>query len=232
MDWGWFLPEPVSTFGERIDGLYDLILWITGAIFVLTEALLVWFIVKYRHKEGRRAEYSHGSQRLEIVWTVVPFVLVLLIAWVSADVWLDAKVIDRTPLAEGDVVVRVTAKQFEWNVTYAGADGRLDTDDDFVKRNQLHVPVGRNVRIELLAEDVIHSFFLPELRVKQDAVPGMMIPVWFSATRAGEYPIACAELCGWGHYKMAGRVRVVSNEEYERFLAELEAEWFSNGMEN
>ncbi|HUP20992.1 MAG TPA: cytochrome c oxidase subunit II [Gemmatimonadota bacterium] len=219
MNWSWFLSEPVSTFGARIDSIYYVILWITGAVFVLTEGLLVYFVIKYRHREGRRAHYSHGNAKLEVAWTVIPFVIVLAIAWVSAEAWLEAKVPDRTAVAEGDVTMRVMAKQFEWNVTYAGPDGQLDTDDDFVKRNQLHVPVGAAVRIELMAEDVIHSFFLPDLRVKQDAVPGMMIPVWFQATRAGEYPLACAELCGLGHYRMRATLTVHEPDAYQEWLA-------------
>lgn len=219
MNWSWFLSEPVSTFGERIDSIYYVILWITGAIFVLTEGLLVYFVVKYRRREGRRAHYTHGSAKLELTWTVIPFILVLVIAWVSAQAWLEAKVPARTPVSADDLNLRVTAKQFEWNVTYPGPDGRLDTDDDFVKRNQLHVPVGRNVRIELTSDDVIHSFFLPDLRVKQDAVPGMMIPVWFSATETGEYPLACAELCGLGHYRMRASLTVHEAEGFREWMA-------------
>lgn len=211
--------EPVSSFGERIDFIYYVILWITGAVFVLTEGLLLWFLVKYRRREGRRAHYTHGSTKLEIAWTVVPFIIVLGIAWVSAQVWLEAKVPARTAAAGDDLALRVTAKQFEWNVTYPGADGEFDTADDFVKRNQLHVPVGRSIRVELRAEDVIHSFFLPDLRVKQDAVPGMMIPVWFQATKAGEYPLACAELCGMGHYRMRATLTVHEPDAFEEWLS-------------
>ena len=181
------MSEPVSTFGSEIDSIYYVILVITGVIFVLVEGALIVFMLKYRHREGRRAEYSHGHTTLEAVWTIVPFVLVMVIAWMSMDVWLEAKIADNH--APGDALpLRVTAKQFEWNVTYPGPDEKLDTADDFVKRNQLHLPVGRAVRVDLASEDVIHSFFLPEFRVKQDAVPGMVIPVWFEATAAGEYP--------------------------------------------
>lgn len=219
MNWSWLMSEPLSTFGERIDSLYYMILWITGAVFLLTEGLLVYFVLRYRRREGRKAHYSHGNTRLELTWTVIPFILVMGIAWMSADVWHDAKVVERTEIAEGDVSLRVTAKQFEWNVTYPGPDGELDTDDDFVKRNQLHVPVGRKVRIDLASEDVIHSFFIPEFRVKQDAVPGMVIPVWFSATEAGEYPLACAELCGLGHYRMRASVTVHEPDAFEEWVA-------------
>lgn len=219
MNWGWLLPEPVSTFGSEIDSIYYLILVITAVIFVLVEVALVVFMVKYRHREGRRAEYSHGNTRLEVVWTVVPFVLVMVIAWMSMRVWLEAKVANGHAPADA-LTLRVTAKQFEWNVTYPGPDEKLDTADDFVKTNQLHVPVGRAVRIELSSEDVIHSFFLPDFRVKQDAVPGMTIGVWFEPTTAGEYELACAELCGLGHYSMNASVTVHETGAFESWVSE------------
>lgn len=221
MNWDWMLPEPVATFGAEIDGLYYLILAITGAVFVVVEVALIVFLVRYRHQEGRRAEYSHGSKKAEFVWTLVPFVLVMFIAYASHDVWLEAKVADRTGSAPaGALPLRVIAKQFEWNVTYPGGDERLDTGDDFTVRNQLHIPVGRAVRIELMSEDVIHSFFLPDLRVKQDAVPGMLIPVWFQATVIGEYPLACAELCGLGHYRMRASLTVHEADAYSAWVTE------------
>jgi cytochrome c oxidase subunit 2 len=113
----------------------------------------------------------------------------------------------------------ILAKQFEWHVSYPGADGRLGTPDDFSMRNQLHVPVNRAVVATLEAEDVIHSFFVPQFRVKQDAVPGMHIQVWFQPTKVGKYEIGCAELCGLGHYRMRGMVTVHSQEDYDRWVA-------------
>jgi cytochrome c oxidase subunit 2 len=220
MNWSWMLPEPASGLGPEIDSIYYLILVITGAIFFLVEVALVVFIVRYRRKEGRQAAYTHGHTKLEVVWTLVPFVLVLVIAFMSMNVWLEAKAAERTRVAEEGYPLRVTAKQFEWNVTYPGPDERLDTDDDFTKRNQLHLPVGRGVRVQLGSEDVIHSFFIPDFRVKQDAVPGMMIPVWFQPTRTGEFPLGCAELCGLGHYRMKGSVTVHELEEFDQWVAE------------
>ena len=204
MDWGF--PENVSTFGDRIDATYGAIFIVTAVAFVIVEAALLIFIVLYRHRPGRRAQPIHGNTRLEIAWTLLPAVGVLFLAGTSVNVWLDIKKAERFP--RGALELAVRAKQFEWNATYPGADGRLGTPDDFTKRNQLHVPVGRPVRVTLTAEDVIHSFFLPHFRVKQDAVPGMEIPVWFEATRTGEYVLGCAELCGLGHYRMRGKVTV------------------------
>jgi cytochrome c oxidase subunit 2 len=220
MNWSWLLPEPVSTYGSEIDSIYYLILVITAAIFVLVEVALVVFMVKYRRREGRRAEYSHGNTKLEVVWTVVPFILVMVIAWMSIQVWLEAKIANEAHVPADALPLRVAAKQFEWNVTYPGPDEKLDTADDYVKRNQLHLPVNRAVRIDLTSEDVIHSFFLPDMRVKQDAVPGMVIGVWVQPTKAGEYSLGCAELCGLGHYRMKGSVTVHEAEAFRSWVME------------
>lgn len=214
----WQLPENVSTFGGEIDSLYTLILWIAAAIFVLVEVALVVFIVRYRHREGRKAAYIHGHTAAEVAWTVIPFAIVVFLAFRSGSTWMKVKAADAKPADA--LELRITAKQFEWNVTYPGADGRLGTADDFVKRNQLHIPAGRPVWVTLASEDVIHSFFLPQFRVKQDAVPGMEIPVWFEATRAGEFTLGCAELCGTGHTRMKGSVTVHEPEAFERWQTE------------
>jgi cytochrome c oxidase subunit 2 len=114
----------------------------------------------------------------------------------------------------------VVPRQFEWNITYPGPDRLLDSDDDFTIRNELHVPVDRPVVVRLSSEDVIHSFFIPAFRVKQDALPGRRINVWFEATDTGEFELACAELCGLGHYRMRGRVIVHPQDEYEQWLTD------------
>jgi cytochrome c oxidase subunit 2 len=215
MDWGF--PVNVSTFGDQIDATYGAIFVATAIMFVIVEVMLIYFVIRYRHREGRRAIPVHGNLKLEIVWTVVPFIGVMVIALMSVTVWLDIKKADRFPADALELGVH--AKQFEWNITYPGPDGRLGTDDDFQKRNQLHIPVGRPVRVTLTAEDVIHSFFLPHFRVKQDAVPGMQIPVWFEATTPGDYVLGCAELCGLGHYRMRAAVTVHSAEDFEAWLA-------------
>jgi len=210
MNWSWMMPETVSTYGPAIDQLYYVILVITGVVFFLTEGALIAFLVMYRHKEGRKAAYIHGSTKAEVVWTVVPFLIVMAIALASKSSWDLVKNPANFPADAMRLVV--TAKQFEWNVTYPGADGRIGTADDFTVRNQLHFPVNRAVRVNLRSEDVIHSFFLPEFRLKQDAIPGREIPVWFEATRAGEFTLGCAELCGLGHYRMRGTVVVHPTE--------------------
>jgi len=211
-----WLPENVSTFGSTIDSLFYLIYVITGVIFLLVSITMIAFLVLYRRREGVRAGYTHGSQTLEIVWTVVPAIILVVLTVLSARGWRDIKM--RQPPA--DVLVKVIGKQFNWRMIYPGPDGAFGGADDLELANELHVPVDRNVVVELESEDVIHSFFLPHLRVKQDALPGRTILVWFNAMRAGRYEIACAELCGFGHYNMRGWLTVHSPEEYAAWVAQ------------
>jgi cytochrome c oxidase subunit II len=211
-----WLPDGLSSYSAEIDSLFYLILWITGIIFAIVQVTLLVFIFRYRHREGRRAFHIHGNLRAEIIWTTIPFVLVIAIAALSMGPWLRLRDVNRFPPAA--LEVGIMAKQFEWLVTYPGPDGQLDTDDDFTSRNRLDLPVGRVVHVYLEAEDVIHSFFLPEFRVKQDAVPGMRIPVWFQPEQTGEYVLGCAELCGLGHYRMKGTVTVHEGDAFDRWL--------------
>jgi cytochrome c oxidase subunit II len=210
------LPENVSTYGGQIDGLFKLILWITGVIFVVVELLLLFFLFRYRHREGRTARYTHGSNRLEVIWTIVPAVICVVLALLSRRSWAEIK----QNMPKQAMNIEITAEQFAWNIRYPGPDGKLETPDDIVTLNQLHFPVGRPVIVTLHSKDVIHSFFLPEFRVKQDAVPGMTTRIWLEATRVGNWEIACAELCGLGHFRMKGFVTVETPEEFERWLVE------------
>lgn len=214
--WSWILPQSVSTYGPDIDRLYYIILGITGVVFVVTQVLLVWFLVRYRHREGQRAAYIHGSTRAEVFWTAGTFVIVLFLALYSRGLWAEIK--DPARFPADALQVDVVAKQFEWNVTYPGPDEQLGTDDDFTVRNELHVPVDRPVQVNLQSEDVLHSLFIPDLRVKQDAVPGKVIPVWFEVTATGMYPIGCAELCGNAHTRMRGTLHVHGAEDYRAFV--------------
>ena len=214
-DWSWGLPEGFSTVSGDIDAIYYVILWITGVIFVITEVLLVYFIVRYRHKEGRKAAFDHGSTKVEIAWTMIPLVIVIGIGLVSAGVWHRVK----RDVPPGGLELIVTARQFEWDVTYPGPDGELGTGDDFSTLNALHAPEDRPVVVTLRAEDVLHSFFIPEFRIKQDAVPGRDITVWFEAVQPGEYTLGCAELCGIGHTTMNGTIMVYTAADYEAWAA-------------
>jgi len=211
-----WLPEDVSTFGPQIDSLFYLIYYITAVTFILVTALMVVFLVIYREKEGRRATYTHGNTTLEIIWTIVPAAILIVLSFMSVSTW--AKVKRHAP--DSDFEVGVTAKQFNWEIAYPGPDGKVGTDDDVKFDNDLHVPVNKVVRVQLASRDVIHSFFLPNLRLKQDAVPGRTILVWFEATKPGKYELPCAELCGFGHSGMKGWLYVHTPEEYQQWASQ------------
>ena len=210
------LPEQASTYANEIDSLFHLIMWITGIVFVIVEFLLFYFLWKYRHREGREVHYTHGNNRLEVIWTIVPALICVMLALLSRRLWEDIK--ERMPADA--MPIEVVGEQFAWNIRYPGADGKFATPDDIVTLNQLHFPVGKPVVATLMSKDVIHSFFLPEFRVKQDAVPGLKTRIWFEATHVGNWEIACAELCGLGHYRMKGFVTVDTPENFQKWLAE------------
>jgi cytochrome c oxidase subunit II len=238
--YGHWLPENINEHGGVIDELYYFIMYLTGVIFVGTGIALFWFLWKYDSYRNRGpVQFTHGSHTLEVVWSILPAATLLFIAIYQMNAWADHKmrrpVFDIGPdLKEGtdddiyqEPLAQVTGRQFEWRIRYAhpGADGRPGTtDDNFFTVNDLHVPVNEDVVLQIESEDVLHSFFLPHLRVKQDVVPGMKQFVWFNANRTGVYDIVCAELCGWGHYKMKGRLTVESREDFDRWLAEQYAE--------
>jgi cytochrome c oxidase subunit 2 len=211
-----YLPEDVSTYGKEIDSLFYLIYYITGAVFLLVVAAMVLFLVMYRHREGRKAVYSHGNTTLEIVWTIVPTLILVVLTILSVPTW--ARIKNQVP--ETDLKIRITAKQFNWEVRYPGPDGQFDTADDKVFDNEVHVPTGKPVVLLLRSRDVIHSVFLPNLRFKQDTVPGREIPTWFEATKPGKYEMPCAELCGFGHSGMKGWLHVHTPEDYATWVKE------------
>jgi cytochrome c oxidase subunit 2 len=211
----WLLPPGASTFVGEIDWLYNTILVICGIAFVLTEAALIWFLVKYRGRPGRRATYHHGNAKAEYIWTSVTAIVVVWIGLASAGGWHRIKSSEGIPADAYPMAIQ--AKQFEWHFTYPGPDGRIGTPDDFTVRSQLHVPVNRPIVATMESEDVIHSFFVAPFRIKQDVVPGMHIRVWFQPTQVGTYELGCAELCGLGHYRMRAVVTVHTQQEYDRW---------------
>jgi cytochrome c oxidase subunit 2 len=234
----WWVPDLASIHGGAIDDQLVLTLAISGLVFFLAHLGLGYFIWKYRARGSERASYWHESPKLETTWTVITAIVFIGLAIQGNRVWASYF---RAETPSDAVTVEVTAQQFAWNVRYAGADGKfgrvdpklindslgeyLGVDpndpagqDDVVAQNIIAVPVNRAVRVLLRSKDVTHSFFLPQMRVKQDAVPGMMIPVQFTATKAGEYELACAELCGMQHYKMRGRLLVMPQTEFDDWL--------------
>ncbi|HEX9636071.1 MAG TPA: cytochrome c oxidase subunit II [Acidobacteriota bacterium] len=209
-----WLPLNASTYGADIDSMFFLITWITGITFVLVQVTLLVFLFLYRDRGTRRAYYTHGSASLEVVWTVIPSIILVVLAFLSKAKWDEIKV-DTPP---GDIRVEVIGKQFNWEVVYPGPDREFGTGDDLTIDNQLHVPVDKVVVVSLKSIDVIHSFFVPQLRIKQDAVPGRTISVWFEATREGVYEIPCAELCGFGHSGMKGLLTVHNQTDYDAWI--------------
>jgi cytochrome c oxidase subunit 2 len=216
---GYWLPRDISRHGHQIDHLFYFVLVLTGVVFVATEGVLFWFLWRYDSATNRDpAAYTHGSHNLEVIWTILPAATLLFIAIYQMNAWADVKM--RAPPGMRPTV-EVTARQFEWRLRYPGPDNRFGTLDDIHHVNDLHVPVDTDILVDLKSMDVLHDFFLPHLRIKQDAVPGMNIPVWFRATEIGTYDLVCAELCGWGHYKMKGRLTVESRDAYDQWLAEM-----------
>ena len=222
LNWLAWLPENVSTFGADVDAVIALIWYNTLVWFVLTFGVIGVFLVRYRRRAGRPAAYVKGERLREALWLLVPVAVVLVIdLWLDfqgAPVWAKVK-LERPP---GALSIQVTGKQFNWEVVYAGPDGVFGTADDRQFENELHVPVGKPVRLVLKAKDVIHSLFLPNLRLTQDMVPGRTIDGWFQATKPGKYELPCAELCGFGHSGMKGYLYVHPEEEYNQWV---KAQW-------
>jgi cytochrome c oxidase subunit 2 len=212
-----WLPRDVSEHGRTIDHLFMFILWLTGVVFVATEVVLFWFMWRYDQRGNREpVKFTHGSHSLEVVWTILPAATLLFIAIYQMDAWAASKM--RAPKIPP--TVEVLGRQFEWRLRYPGPDGKLYTADDIHTVNDLHLPAGEEVLLVIKSEDVLHSFFLPNLRIKQDLVPGMRQAVWFKARETGKFDLVCAELCGWGHYKMKGQLTLETPEQFREWLAQ------------
>lgn len=240
----WWLPELISEHGAAVDRQFVLTLIVAGAVFFLAQAALGYFIWRFRARSGGRASHWHENSKLETTWTVATAILFAGLAIGGNRVWARYYL---TPAPADAVTVEVTAQQFAWNIRYPGPDRKFgrtsaslindananflgldDKDpaakDDITTQNIMAIPVNKPVRVILRSKDVTHSFFVPQLRVKQDAVPGMAITVHFTAVKQGEYEIACAELCGMQHYKMRGRLLVLQPAEYENWLKQRAAQ--------
>ncbi len=213
----WWLPMGASAAAAGIDHHFTVSFILMGVVFVAAQLALGYLAWKYRAGgSSSKAEYSHGNTTLELVWTVLTAVLFVGMNLMSSSIWAS----ERFRQAEAEAVhVEVTGMQFAWYFRYPGPASK----DDVVS-GVMVVPVNREVEVILRAHDVIHSFFVPQMRFKQDAVPGLAIHMHFTPIQTGEYEIACAELCGLGHYKMHGMLKVVSQEEFDKWLAAREAE--------
>ena len=242
----WWLPAGMSAAAGGIDHQFAVTFLLMGIVFVLAQCGLGLFAWKYRDRgDATKVEYSHGNIKLEVLWTGLTAIMFIGLNLMGSPIWAA----ERFEPAKSDAVpVEVTGMQFAWYFRYPGIDGKygktdptlidpssgneaaigLDTSDaaakDDIIAGTMYLPVDREVDLTLRAIDVIHSFFVPSMRFKQDAVPGLAIHMHFTPTHTGDYEIACAELCGLGHYKMHGMLKVVSQADYDKWIAEREAE--------
>jgi cytochrome c oxidase subunit II len=234
------LPVQASTHAAEIDQMISLVHWLMAILFVGWGIFFLFVLVRFRSGANPRASYTGAkgkiSKGLEVAVAVVE---VILLVFYAIPAW--AKRVKAFPAENEAVVVKVVGEQFAWNVQYPGPDGKfgrtdvklvaadnplgLDrTDpaakDDVTTINQLNLPVDRPVLVHLSSKDVIHSFSLYEMRVKQDAIPGMSIPVWFIPNRVGNYEIACSQLCGLGHFRMRGFLTIQTADEYQKWMSD------------
>ena len=229
------LPPCATTSGEQVDFIIKIIFWLTAVVFVLVQGTYIYYLIAYRRRPGIPAHYSHGNNTLEIIWTTLPTIIFLALAIYSNRVWEEI----HRPAPENSLTIDVSSYQFGWEMRYPGVSGKLapidirkisptnrwgtDAEDPRTAQDvistELVIPVGRPVHLLLHARDVIHSFYVPEFRLYQDCVPGRTIGwVWFQATRTGNFQIACNQLCGTGHYNMKAPIKVVSEEEYQKWI--------------
>lgn len=231
----WWFPLALNAHALEFDRWFSWNLAVAGFVFLGVQLVLAWVVLRRRDR-GQRAASFDGSLRLELLWTAVTAGVLIGAAAAGTTLW-SAVHLDRRP---GDIRIQAGAKQFAWNFRYAGPDGRFGRTDvgkindaagnpfgvderdpagrDDIVSAALRIPAGRRIELQLTGQDVIHSFFVRELRLKQDVVPGMEIPLRFEAGRPGEYEIACAELCGLGHHQMRSVLIVLPPAEFDAWL--------------
>ncbi len=238
------LPVAASTHAGEIDHMIVLVHWLMAVLFVGWGVFFVFVLFRFRRGANPTASYTGAKGKISKGTEVaVAIIEVLLLVFYAIPAW--AKRVRAFPSESEAVVVRVVAEQFAWNVHYPGPDGKFGrTDikligsdnplgldrrdpaakDDITTINQLNLPVDRPVLVHLSSKDVIHSFGLTEMRVKQDAIPGMTIPVWFIPNRVGEYEISCSQLCGLGHFRMRGFITIQNAADYQKWFADQQKE--------
>ena len=234
----WWFPPAITAHGPAYDRQFLITIIVVGISFTAAQVGLGWVVWKFRDSgDKQRATYSHGNNRLEVIWTIVTAVIFITLGIMGQRVWAS---LNLTKVPAGAYTVEVVAQQFSWNFHYPGKDGVFgrtdpnliddsslnfvgldDTDpnakDDSVVAT-LAVPANRPVELVLNSKDVTHSFFVPQLRFKQDLVPGMKIHVHFTALTPGKYELACAELCGMNHFKMKAYMLVLPQNEFDELV--------------
>ncbi len=210
----WF-PVQASTVAKDVDLLFNIITWISIFFFILVTMLMVWFVVKYRRKDPRdkaTSDVTHNTT-LELTWTIIPLILVIGIFYAGMEGYINLR---RSP--SGSYEVHVTAQRWSWTFTHP--NGATET-------NELHVPVGRPVRLLMESQDVLHAVFIPAFRVKQDIVPGRVTDLWFNCTTEGRYDLFCAEYCGKDHSQMHAGIVAMKEDELEATVKEI-GDWAKN----
>jgi len=241
--YGFWLPPNISTHGAEIDNLISTLHWFMAVLFIGWGLYLVYCLFMFRERPGHEADVTGNAHFVLPKYIEIGIIVIeaCLLIFFSAPIW--ARVKQDFPKESEAIVVKVTAKQYFWTIHYPGRDGKfgqlknelidgtnptgLDRNDpngvdDIISPNVLNVPVNKKIIVQLTAKDVIHNFFLPVMRVKQDAIPGMTIPLWFEATQTGKFEIACAQLCGVGHTQMRGFFNVMTQQEYDTWYNEEE----------
>ena len=274
----WFLGygphESASAHGGKIDGMMNVTFWVTYSVFLLTHVLLFYYAFRYRGRKGRKAAFISHDNKLEIVWTIIPAVVMTFLVISGLDAWNE--IMGDVGADDDYLEIEATGYQFAWQMRYPGADGLIGRKDfrlidganplgqdwtdeknwDDIHTNNIVLPVGQKVRVRITAKDVLHDFYLPQFRVKMDAVPGLPTYFVFTPTKTTkewrkelskyeeyqqpdpddpekqlwetrEFELACAELCGKGHYSMKRSVTIVEEEEYEAWLAEQKSYYLS-----
>jgi cytochrome c oxidase subunit 2 len=230
-------PAAITSIGLQVDHQYLLTLYATGVVFVLAQLALALAVFRFRDR-GQPVRFSRGNIAMEIVWTAATMIVFLGLGMSGRKAWAEARF--TTPVA--DVIqIEVTENQFDFVFRYSGADGKfgrlvpemispatgnalgLDVNDpagkDDIVTSSLTVPVNQPIELLIRAQDVVHNFFVRELRLQQDAVPGMIVPLNFTATAIGRYEVVCTQLCGMEHHRMHSYLNVVSDADYQVFLA-------------
>lgn len=234
-----WMPMDVSAHGAKIDSLIAVIHWFMALLFIGWGAFFIYCLFKFRTRPGHVATYAPikgiFTKYIEVAVVVVE---VFLLFGLSTPVWLAYK--NQAPDEKNALRVHVAAQQFAWNFHYAGKDKVMGetgaqwlsdnpvglnmeskgANDDVVSVNVFHFPVNTDIILDITSRDVIHSFNIPTMRVKQDAIPGQSIPIWFKGVETGHYEIACAQLCGVGHTTMRGDVFIDTPEQFAKWQAE------------
>jgi cytochrome c oxidase subunit 2 len=238
----WWFPPPISEHGQAYDTQFNATLWVTGIIFFLAQIALGYVIIRFRDKGGT-SKYSHGNNAMEALWTSATAVLFIGLALAGTRIWASVHFAE----APTDALrIEVLGKQFAWSFRYPGPDGKFGRTDikqindqggnpfgidekdpagkDDISSASLKVPAGKPILLILKSRDVIHNFFVRELRLKQDLVPGMEIPFHFQADKPGVYEVPCSELCGLGHHQMRTTMEVMSPADFEKWKQEQAAQ--------